>query len=340
MVNIVIAQSESPAKPACETPSIDMGHRPILVTGAHRSGTTWLGRLLSAARGVGLIYEPMNYRWRRPGVCSVPWPSSYTYICRDNEAEVLEPLRRTLGFHYSIRRELPAVRGRMARDWTTSNWHRAAASRPLVKDPNAVFSAEWFAERLGTINVIIVRHPAAFANSLRRRNWVFPFEKLVRQERLIHDHLQPFQDRIAAFAADPPSIERQAGLIWSIIYTVVSRYRKTHPDWVFLRHEDAAARPRDTVACLYARLGLEPGRRTARVVDRLTHAAGDGGRPSQPLHWMKRDSAKVADEWRGELKGQQVDEVRSEVTSVYDEFYRPEDWEGAVRGRGEEGVLL
>jgi len=28
------------------------------------------------------------------------------------------------------------------------------------------------------------------------------------------------------------------------------------------------------------------------------------------------------------------------VTSVYDEFYRPEDWEGAVRGRGEEGVLL
>ena len=34
--------------------------RPILVTGAPRSGTTWVGRMLTLAPGVGYIHEPFN----------------------------------------------------------------------------------------------------------------------------------------------------------------------------------------------------------------------------------------------------------------------------------------
>ena len=41
--------------------------RPILVTGAHRSGTTWVGKMLSTEDGVAYISEPLNVL-HRPGV--------------------------------------------------------------------------------------------------------------------------------------------------------------------------------------------------------------------------------------------------------------------------------
>ena len=33
---------------------------PILVTGSHRSGTTWAGQMLATAPGIGYIHEPFN----------------------------------------------------------------------------------------------------------------------------------------------------------------------------------------------------------------------------------------------------------------------------------------
>jgi LPS sulfotransferase NodH len=34
--------------------------RPILVTGAHRSGTTWVGKMLALAAGTGYAHEPSS----------------------------------------------------------------------------------------------------------------------------------------------------------------------------------------------------------------------------------------------------------------------------------------
>ena len=43
----------------------DITH-PILVTGAHRSGTTWVGKMLAADADTGYISEPLNVL-HRPG---------------------------------------------------------------------------------------------------------------------------------------------------------------------------------------------------------------------------------------------------------------------------------
>ena len=51
--------------------------RPILVTGAHRSGTTWVGKMLAASREVAYISEPLN-KWHRPGVMAIPVEYWYT----------------------------------------------------------------------------------------------------------------------------------------------------------------------------------------------------------------------------------------------------------------------
>ena len=126
--------------------------RPILVTGAHRSGTTWVGRMLAADDGVAYISEPLNVL-HRPGVFSAPVPYWYTYITSENEAAFLPAFRELLDYNYHILAELRSIRSRkdvlrMVRDFHSFFVGSMHAERPLLKDPFAVFSTPWFASRL------------------------------------------------------------------------------------------------------------------------------------------------------------------------------------------------
>ena len=126
--------------------------RPILVTGAHRSGTTWVGKMLAASPQIAYISEPLNVL-HRLGVLRTSVAHWYTYICYANEDLYLPALNDTLAFRYHPLAEIQSLRsrkdiGRMFRDWNIFTQGRLFKRQPLLKDPFAVFSAPWFAERL------------------------------------------------------------------------------------------------------------------------------------------------------------------------------------------------
>ena len=80
--------------------------RPILVTGAHRSGTTWVGRVLAAAdTPVGYIWEPFNPR-HRPGTFPIRFPHYFHYVCAENGAACAGPIADMLAFRYRPGAEL------------------------------------------------------------------------------------------------------------------------------------------------------------------------------------------------------------------------------------------
>ena len=85
--------------------------RPILVTGAHRTGTTWIGRMLAAEDGVAYISEPLNVL-HRPGVFRAPVKYWYTYITPENEASFLPAFREVLEYDYHVLAELRSIRSR------------------------------------------------------------------------------------------------------------------------------------------------------------------------------------------------------------------------------------
>ncbi|MGW8250221.1 MAG: sulfotransferase, partial [Anaerolineales bacterium] len=109
--------------------------------------------MLCAGGEAAYISEPLNVL-HRPGIFGAPVRHWYTYVCADNEAEYLPALQKTLAFHYHTWDEVRSLRSRkdllrMGRDWSTFLSGRLGRKRPLLKDPFAVFSAPWFAERLG-----------------------------------------------------------------------------------------------------------------------------------------------------------------------------------------------
>src|SRR5205823_10236861 len=110
--------------------------------------------------------------------------------------------------------------------------------RPLLKDPIALFSAEWIADRFGGQVVALIRHPAAFASSLKKYRWTHPFGDFLAQPLLMRDLLSSYTEEITRFAdaqrkGEEPEIVDQAILFWNVIHAAVDTYRERRSDWFF-----------------------------------------------------------------------------------------------------------
>jgi hypothetical protein len=334
--------------------------QPILVTGSHRSGSTWVGRMLASAPGVGYISEPFSPN-HRPGLCRATFPHWFTYICDENADLYREPLRRTLEFRYDALAELRALpaswhgaRARrraapdpvalgeapaipeptpmprpgrhLVKDGVAFAAHRARGRRALMKDPMALFSAEWLARELNMRPVVLIRHPAAFAASLLRVGWRFPFDHFLRQPLLMRDHLEPFRPAIEEAAAREQALVDQAALLWLLIHSQIQGYRERHPDWIYATHEELSLDPVQGFRELHAGLGLEFSRRQEAIVVAHTGAGNPTDAPAGEVEALRRNSRATASSWRRLLEPAVVDRLRARVEPLAAKFYSDTAW--------------
>ena len=300
--------------------------QPLLVTGAHRTGTTWVGKML-AAGGYAYVSEPLNVL-HRPGVMAAPVPRWYAYISKENESEYLSAFQKTLSLRYGLFAEFKSLRSRrdflrMGRDLGIFLRGRLTRQPVLLKDPFAVFSLPWFIERLNCRVVVTVRHPAAFASSLKRLNWPFDFRNLLDQPLLMRDHLEPFRADMERVAAD--DLIGQAALLWRMAYRVVHAASERIPSVIVLRHEDLSRDPLAGFARVFESLGLAY---TAQVQERIG-ASSSSENPAelsrQKVHAVKLDSRANLDNWKKRLTADEISRTRK-MTEDVAQFYYPEAW--------------
>jgi hypothetical protein len=282
----------------------------------------------STSPPVGYLWEPFSLL-HRPGICAARFPYWFPYICAENGSRFAAPIGDMLRYRYRPGAELRSLRtpkdaGRMARDWTRFARYRRGNAAPLMKDPIAVFSAEWLCDTFDMDVVVLVRHPASFAYSLKRNGWDHPFDHFLKQPLLMRDVLGPFEAELREFAAAPRPVLDQAILLWKIIHSAVARYRDRRPDWLYLRLEDVASDPLASFGKLYARLGLafdEPARA----------AIAEHSEPSNPAEVrgpssIRRDSAASIVTWRTRLTKEEIHRVRSGVDHISGAFYSDAEW--------------
>jgi phosphoglycolate phosphatase-like HAD superfamily hydrolase len=192
-----------------------------------------------------------------------------------------------------------------------------------MKDPIALLSAEWLAQRFDMEVVVLIRHPAAFASSLKRLGWRHSFANFLDDGR-VPEVIQPYEDEIRAQAREPGDLLAQAALLWRLLYNAVSAYRERHEDWIFLRHEDVSLEPSGSFERLYERLGLLLTE-TARAEIERASASGNPSALTTP-HAVELDSAASLGRWRDELTPQEVETLRERTSDVWPRFYSDEDW--------------
>ena len=146
----------------------------IYVTGTPRSGTSFVGRILSWPLNVDLIFEPTDPKVGIPGI-----NRRYLYLRphADDRDEYARLLARIFAYDFTYRTP-PAAPGDR---WFTSMRKRVLGPRgafhlwlaklnpfhvcAVVKDPDGCLLTEYLYGRYGVRPVICVRHPTAFVAS-------------------------------------------------------------------------------------------------------------------------------------------------------------------------------
>jgi hypothetical protein len=302
-----------------------MSRKPIIITGSHRSGTTWVSSIMAQSTQVMPVEEVFNIAFRPKCTCGHRFNYWWQYVTSENENLHYHHIKHAyrLSFNYA------GAISRISNIGVTVEFAKHLANHilgrvPLVKDPLAFFSAEWLAERFDMKVIIMIRHPAAFASSLKRVNWEVDFSSLLNQPLLIKDHLKPFEADIGDYHENRRDIIDQAILIWRIIHYVVAKYRANHPEWMFVRHEDLSKKPETGFRELFKYAGLHYSKKVQDAVQKLCYS--DKPREYKEVHILKRDSAANIFSWKERLTPEEIERVKKGTGDIAPLFYSDNDW--------------
>jgi len=303
----------------------------VFVTGVPRSGTTFVGKVLSLPKEVDYIHEPFNPQCGMPGI--EKW---YRYISPSldtSEMVDLDKLARSLfTYNFKLRTYIPE-----ADPWNKKLVKRVIGSRgpvnlslaklnpfhnsAILKDPIGNLMTEYLYSSFDIKPVILIKHPTSFIASLRRVNWWPTLAKLSDQSCLIKDY----------FADEPDYLNRQwsepyleAAAFWRVIYKVLLNQAKKYPDWQIITHEDLSSQPIPTFKGLYKALGLNWSSSIEQKVISLTQASGGTDVKRGVVQDFKRNSSDIFKRRRDSLSVEERKNILEIVGDVSSQIY-PEE---------------
>lgn len=293
------------------------------VTGVIRSGTTFVGKILSLPIQVDYVHEPFNGGYSLPDRT----PFEPRYFRPDATHPEAQAYRDHLAhiFRYDFgletwwhpddpwwRKAAKMVVGsrgpfylRLAK---LNPFHEAA----LIKSPLAVRPAEFLYHNFDVRPVIVVRHPASLAASFKRVGWWPELKDFRNEPKLVQDYLA---DDTELLRRSWPSRFLESMGHWKAANKILLSQAEKYSDWIVVTHEELSAHPVPTFRDLYHRLGLPWSWSIRRSIRRLTEGAETAeASQGQPMD-LNRNSADIFEMRRDSLT---LDERRAVFDTVKD----------------------
>ena len=273
--------------------------------------------MLASADGFHYVQEPFNIVARQRWL--VPRPDrQFLYLTDANGGPFESGIQRVVDLRYPLLAHLrtrpsPHMAKRATRIALDATRARRQGAKPVMKDPIALFSAEWLQDRFMLQPVIVVREPVAFVGSLKDRDWTFDFAHWADQPLLLSEVAAPWRDQINAAVSASLDIVDQGILQWNVFYDFVADLRDRRPDTVVVSYERLAGDAATEVPALFDRLGLAFGPSQQAAVAELTTAGGSHGASAIDVH---RRSDEVLDTWQERLDQDAVARVRAGTAAV------------------------
>lgn len=306
-----------------------MNKSPILITGSHRSGTTWTGRILGKSRWLRYIHEPFNPSKNKKS----PIQTWFQYISIDTTSQTYqdEIVNYLKSFHnFSFSRLVAKCKSAKYPRQVIANIKneiKGFYGRPLYKDPIAVFSAEWFYKKMNANIIICIRHPAAFVSSLKNLEWTFNFDELLRQEAVLMEYINPFRAEISQLQKQEltkkkPDIVGQGIILWNIIYLYTYRLQLKYgdnPNWTFLKHEDLSKEPLQEFEKLFRRLNVPFNQKIKTAILETTQL--------NETNFRAKDAVNNILIWKERLTDAEIERIKHETGDVWKFYYKEKDWQ-------------
>jgi hypothetical protein len=302
----------------------------IYVTGAPRSATSFVGRILSWPLNVDLIFEPTDPLVGIPGI-----NRRYIYLrpYADDRDEYAKLLARIFTYGFTYRTPAPAPGDR----WLTSMRKRVIGPRgalhlwlaklnpfhvcAVIKDPDGCLLTEYLYTRYQVRPVICVRHPTAFVASYLHHRSPWDLPELGGQPALIDDY---FGGDASMFDVDPKDRVAGAAALWLGLNRVLLDQCSRHPNWIVVVHEELCRAPVATFRNLFDRLDLPWSHRVERAIRQRTGAHNKAEGRSWQDHY--RDSAALFELRRGMLTREDREKVFTITRDVALRLYPKESF--------------
>lgn len=298
-------------------------NRPIIVTGSHRSGSTWLGKMLSLTRKIKYVHEPFNKNYPLNSLSPITYWFEYVTDSDSFERKnkFIKYLDEIIGlpYHYFtadliipivklkpkiLKKKIGLIQKRLTK-------------RYLIKDPICIFSADWIAREYRADVVVIIRHPAAFVASIKVKNWNHDFNDFLNQKKLINEVLKPFEDEIQNYATKQHDIIDQGIMLWNLIHYRIKDYQDKHKNWIFVRHEDISEAPIEEFNKLYKKLKIKDFNLVKDEI--INHTKLDKG-------GVYRNSKENIYNWKNRLSEEEISRIKIGTNEISKYFYTDKEW--------------
>lgn len=280
--------------------------RCVIVAAVPRSGSSWLGKGLSYAPGFTYYREPDN----PDAVAEAEERFSWLYLTPDRD----DP-----AYHRLMGR---ACAGRIATAFTMGEdpgpllqplggWGLRLGERApllfcrkrhvLLKLVYANLNLAWLSARFPHAQqVCLLRHPCGQFESWRRMGWEPEPARLLRNERLMADHLHPFEHLLRSATG----YWERAGAFWAATTYLIHRQTEAAGGRLIVAYEWLCGNPVARFQELYNRLGLRWTRRVERFLS-SSNRPGD----TRPYS-LNRSSEIQPAKWKERLSGDEIEACR------------------------------
>lgn len=216
---------------------------PILVTGIPRSGTTFIGQLLSLSNEVIYFQEPFRTGIKANNENGVfDYWFQYIDMADDNmKTEFVNYIKKIAKLNISDIRRLKQNNFKQIANNVVHVLKKVdlRKKRILLKDPIAFFSAEWLYKQFEGLKVIVTqRNPVDFVSSFVKLGWDIGFDHIENQELLMSKIPEEYKEQVRFYALKEGYIVEKCILLWNIIYSRILFYKENYPNWKYIKIED------------------------------------------------------------------------------------------------------
>jgi hypothetical protein len=310
----------------------------LLITGLHRSGTTWVGKLIEASGQFPVVHEPFNPHHGLRGLTD--WYSQY----HKNAASAKEK-----GENDFIDQSIDSLldgSARWTRDHISKFWGRRLARRLFgsgvernyrvvfrhnpnpslcLKDPFALFLSERIIERRNAKIVGLIRHPAALYRSMNRMSWSPNVRSLLGNPELVAllelESGVRFASGLLGDRVDALTSFWVAGALY------LRHVQRKYPDNVLLlTHESLSSGEPECLEQLAGFSGIEDPKAFDSMYREYNESISGSVVAPKPgvIHEFRRDGKSLANAWKRDLDLDISRRISSLAGQVLKGFY-PDD---------------
>jgi hypothetical protein len=306
----------------------------ILVTGSHRSGTTWVGKTIAYDKNITYVHEPFNINDEPVYQKIFTYKFKHFYACipycrEEDENEVYKAFKKLFSltnnpFDYALKICIARPKDfkiplRFFKYFFENYFNKQ--KNVLLKDPAALFAAPWLYEKFHCQVICTTRHPLAFVGSQKKWNWdVAVSNKYIsQQEKFINQFLPDYVNEIKAYSTSNPDFIERACFAWNIYNRVVLSYKQKYPDWMFYRYEDLAENPTENFKEIFQKLGFPYTDQIVRKINKVS--VNSNIVETKTLSFQTRNSASCINTWKNRLTEDEINKIIALTNDTAKHFY-------------------